>query len=81
MKDMNRHEEMKENDYSKAKVFFNKKIPVHVSLKSGTFYNGLITEEPSIDFFFMEDKEEGKKLIFYVELKKPLDISKGKVKV
>ena len=59
-------------NFRKAKVFFEKGISVHASLKNGDFYNGLITEEPTVDFFFMDDRKEGRKLIFYVELKYPL---------
>lgn len=75
---MNDMELKRQKDYMRAKVFFQEKIPVHICLKSGSFYNGLILEEPSTEFFFIEDKEDGRKLIFYIELIKPIDEFKEK---
>lgn len=62
----------KEMDYMRARVFFEKKIPIHISLKNGSFYNGYISELPTHEFFFIYDRETGKQLIFYIELVKPI---------
>lgn len=59
-------------DYKRAIVFYEQKLPVHISLVNGSFYNGLITEKPTQEFFFINDKVEGKTLIFFIELKKPI---------
>lgn len=66
MKDMN------DMNYERAKVFLEKKLKVHISKKSGTYYNGYILEVSS-DFFFIDDQEDGKQLIFFSELKKPIE--------
>jgi len=65
-------EDMTEMDYMRANVFYKKKIKVHISLINGTFYNGLIIEINS-NFFFLDDQKEGRKLIFFSELAKPID--------
>ena len=65
-------EEEMNNEYMKAKVFFERKIPIHIVLKSGAFYNGLVTEITN-DFFFIDDREDGKKIVFFVELAKPIE--------
>ena len=72
-------------DCMRANVFCKKKIKVHISLKNGTFYNGLITEINS-NFFFLNDQKEGRQLIFFKELAKPIsefkeESSSGKVEV
>jgi len=59
-------------NYERAKVFFKKQIKVHISKESGTYYNGIITEIGS-NFFFMDDQEDGPKLVFFKELKKPIE--------
>lgn len=64
-------EEMIKMDCMRAKVFCKKKIKVHISLKNGTFYNGLIAEINS-NFFFLDDQKEGRQLIFFEELAKPI---------
>lgn len=64
--------ETKDMNYERAKVFCDKELVVHISKKTGTFFNGVITEVSS-DFFFIEDKETGKQLIFFHELKKPIE--------
>ncbi len=70
MKDMKKTKDM---NYMRVKVFFKKKILVHISKKNGTFYNGYILEEPTHDFFFIDDKETGRQLILFVELNKPIE--------
>ena len=65
-------EDMIDMDNMRAKVFYKKKIKVHISLKNGTFYNGLIVEVNS-NFFFLNDQKEGRQLIFFEELAKPIN--------
>ena len=72
MKDNKEELEKKDKDYMRAKVFFEKNIPVHIKLKNGSFYNGKILEEPTQDFFFIFDGYSGKQLIFFIELSKPM---------
>jgi hypothetical protein len=59
-------------NYDRAKVFLEKQLKVHVSKRNGSFYNGLITEVSS-DFFFIEDQKDGKQLVFFKELNKPIE--------
>jgi len=67
---------MKEMDYERAKIFLERKANVHISKKNGSFYNGVIVEVSS-DFFFIEDREDGKQLVFFAELKKPIEEFRG----
>ncbi len=71
------NEDMINMDNMRAKVFYEKKIKVHISLKNGTFYNGLIVEINS-NFFFLDDQKEGRQLIFFEELAKPINEFKEK---
>ena len=64
-------ERKKDMNQRRALVYFKKKTKVHISM-GGTFYNGMIAEEPEGDFFFLEDQRLGRILIFYSELTKPL---------
>jgi len=58
-------------NYERAKIFLEKKIVVHISKKNGVYYNGLILEvKPHC--FFIDDKEDGRQLIFFEELAKPI---------
>lgn len=58
-------------NYERAKIFLDKKIVVHISKKDGIYYNGFIVEvEPNC--FFIEDKEDGRQLVFFEELVKPI---------
>lgn len=63
---------MTDMNHDRAKVFLEKGIKVHVSKSNGTFYNGIILEV-SDDFFFIDDKEDGRQLVFFKELTKPLE--------
>lgn len=67
-----KNETHNENEYKRAKFFFNKKTIIHVTKKSGTFYNGLILEI-SKEFFIINDRVNGKQFIFFNELKRPLE--------
>jgi hypothetical protein len=58
-------------NYERANVFFNKKIVVHISKIDGIYYNGLITEVNN-NCFFIDDKEDGRQLVFFKELAKPI---------
>jgi len=55
-----------------ARYFYENKIESHIVLNSGQFWNGLIMEVAS-DFFILDDKKEGHKVIFFQELKKPIE--------
>ena len=72
MKNEKKINEREDLNYKRAKIFFEDKIPVHVALKSGSFYNGYILEEPKLEFFILHDRKIGYTPIFYIELKKPL---------
>ena len=69
---MNEDKHKKEINFLKAKVFFKRKLKVHVSM-GGTFYNGMIAEKPEDDFFFLDDRIIGRQLIFFSELTKPIE--------
>lgn len=61
-----------DNDYEKAKVFCERELIVHISKIGGTFFNGKILEVKP-DFFFIDDRKYGKQLVFFNELKKPIE--------
>ena len=65
-------EEKKDFNSRRIKVFFKEKLPVHISLRGGVFYNGYILEPPREKFFFIHDRIEGKQIIFFEELAKPV---------
>lgn len=54
-----------------AQIYFEKKIFVHIIKNDDIFYNGLIVDIGST-FFFIDDIEEGRKLVFFQELKKDI---------
>lgn len=58
-------------NYKTAKVYMEREIIVHVSCKNGSFHNGVIVEVTP-DFFFIVDRLNGKQLVFFVELSKPI---------
>jgi len=60
-----------EHEYERAKLFFERKIMVHVIKEDGAFYNGLITEL-SEKFFTIKDRYDGDQFIFFRELAKPI---------
>lgn len=62
---------MKDMNYERVKIFLEKRIKVHVSKSNGTFYNGIILDV-SKDFFFIEDQEDGRQLVLFKELSKPI---------
>ncbi len=62
----------KDMNYDRAKVFCERELKVHISKKSGTYYNGVIVEVKP-DFFFIEDQQDGKQLVFFKELGKPIE--------
>lgn len=63
----------KDMNQDRAKVFCEKGVKVHISKKSGVFYNGLILEVDET-FFFIDDIKDGKQLIFFEELNKPITV-------
>lgn len=52
----------------KAQFYFDGGRKVHVSLNSGTFYNGYI-KEMSADFFILVDDVLGELPVFFSEIK------------
>lgn len=58
-----------ENDlmFKRAKLFFERKIPVHVSMKSKKFANGEIIEVKA-DFFIVLDRKLGEFPVFFLEV-------------
>jgi len=62
-------------NYERAKIFKDKSIPVHISKKNGIYYNGLLLEVKP-DFVFIDDQEDGRQLVFYNELAKPIEEKK-----
>lgn len=53
----------------KVKFFFERKIPVHISKKCGTFHNGLILELAG-DLIILEDEVYGSTPIHFFEILK-----------
>ena len=45
-----------DNFYSDAKFYFDKKLPVHIKLKSGTWLNGYIQSVLKTRLILIEDK-------------------------
>lgn len=64
---------MSQNDYDKAKIFFERQMIIHVSKLNGEFLNGLILEI-SEKFFVIKDFKKGDQFVFFNELKKPLEL-------
>ena len=62
-----------EANFKRAKIFFERKDIVHVSLKNGIFYNGRLFSVKD-DFFEIHDRVSGVQLVFFSELKKPLQV-------
>jgi len=58
-------------NHDRAEVYLEKKIKVHVSKSNGIFYNGMILEVLA-DSFFIADQKDGRQLIFFKELTKPI---------
>ena len=53
----------------KINFFFKDKTLVHIRLKGGTFYNGIITEI-SADFFIFKDRKLGLIPVFLLEVER-----------
>ena len=51
----------------KLNLYKEKKITIHVILKSRQFYNGIVTELGS-DFFMIEDRKLGTMPVFFIEV-------------
>ena len=60
------------NNEKIARYFCENQIVSHITLHSGQFWNGLI-KEVSSDFFIIDDNKEGNKVIFFIELKRPIE--------
>ncbi|MHA1395875.1 MAG: hypothetical protein ACTSRZ_20420 [Promethearchaeota archaeon] len=66
-------------NYKRALIFFEDKDIIHVSTKNKIpntnkfiFYNGRILERPNEQYFIIHDRIEGRKKVFYFELRKPI---------
>ncbi len=55
-----------------ARYFCENQIKAHLVRKDDIFFNGLI-KEVGADFCIVEDVEDGGKLIFFNELKRPIE--------
>lgn len=51
----------------KVKVFSDKKIPVHITKKNGSWLNGII-EELNADFFMLQENQDGLMPVFFLEI-------------
>jgi len=60
-----------ELNYKRAKIFFERKAIVHASLANGVFYNGILFSV-SPEFFEIHDRITGVQIVFFDELKRPL---------
>lgn len=69
MDDETNNEEMNRR---RALAFYKEKLKVHITKTNGTFYNGQIIKVDN-DFFVIEDREEGAKVVFFFELKNPIE--------
>lgn len=59
-------------NYQKALVFLKEKTFVHICKINGAFYNGLLFKVTK-DYIVIHDREEGKKKIFFFEIKGNID--------
>lgn len=66
-------------NFKRALIFFEDKDIIHVSTKNKIpntdkfiFYNGRILEKPTEQYFIIHDREEGRKKVFYFEIRKPI---------
>jgi len=62
-------------NYQKAIVLLNENSIVHVSLKNRQWYNGRLFRVTK-DYLVIHDREEGRKTVFFVELKS-IDVYKS----
>lgn len=64
---MTDEKEMIEILQKRLQYFFDKQIPIHVTLKENKFLNGYV-KEVSADFFILDDFKEGEQPVFYIEI-------------
>jgi len=66
-------EKMNNEDLNRrrALAFYKEKLIVHITKTNGTFYNGRILKVDD-EFFTINDREEGAKIVFFFELKHPI---------
>jgi len=55
------------SNYLKAKVFYENKIPVHLLKTDREWYNGIILELTH-DFFIIDERKKGRRMVFFIEL-------------
>jgi hypothetical protein len=61
----------------KARVLFDNRLPVHINMKDGAWYNGEIVEPFTADFFMLMENKLGLMPIFFLQVR---DIDKLEVK-
>ncbi len=66
-----RNDDFNELNYKRAKIFFERKVLVHCSLRDGKFYNGVLFSVQN-DFFEIHDRVTGLQFVFFSELTKSL---------
>jgi hypothetical protein len=54
-------------NYKKALYFLENQEQIHVSLRSGKWYNGVVRKVEE-DYFILNDRMEGDVPVFYLEL-------------
>jgi len=67
---MNEEERIKNEGI--ARYFCENQIETHIIRNDGIFFNGLI-KEVGADFCIIDDQEDGGKLVFFNELKRPIE--------
>ena len=63
--------EDEEKNRRRVNAFYKEKLIVHVITKKDSFYNGRILKVDK-DFFVINDRKKGAKVLFYLELKNPV---------
>ena len=59
--------ELKKSNFIKAKYFYDNKISVHLMKTDREWFNGFIVEF-SNDFFIIDDRKYGRRMVFFIEL-------------
>ena len=68
----NKNMNYEEMNRRRALAFYEEKLKVHITKIDGTFYNGQILKVNK-DYFVIEDREDGPKIVFFFELKNPIE--------
>lgn len=68
---MNNEMNDEEMNKRRALAFYKEKLIVHITKTDKIFYNGRILKVDK-DFFVINDREKGAKVVFFFELKNPI---------